>query len=246
MFKDSLFTRWSLLILAILITACTNQQEISETVKITDAAQASIANPASAECEEQGGRVEIREGEAGQYGVCIFPDGSGCDEWALYHGLCKHIISEASALEGINASYINLNYGFTINPSESWRIEDRIDSLLLKHSEFCLFIGFKAAGQALPVFRTGMPAGEFVDGGEFQWLGNPVVKKLLVYENQTMLVNFCQSEYEGCLKGGDLDFTIWLEPCPSNAEAAYIPNIPDEEINEAQRIVESLTLLGTR
>ena len=46
-----------------------------------------IANPASVYCVEQGGTSEIRTADdGGQYGVCVFPDGSEYDEWALYQG----------------------------------------------------------------------------------------------------------------------------------------------------------------
>ena len=48
-----------------------------------------LANPASVHCEEQGGRVEIRQGkDGGQYGVCIFEDGSECEEWAFFRDEC--------------------------------------------------------------------------------------------------------------------------------------------------------------
>ena len=48
-----------------------------------------LPNPASTYCEEQGYRVEIRTDDQGnQYGVCVFPDGSECDEWAFYRGEC--------------------------------------------------------------------------------------------------------------------------------------------------------------
>jgi putative hemolysin len=47
-----------------------------------------LANPASVYCEEQGGRVEMRSGEDGTYGVCIFKDGTECDEWAYWRGEC--------------------------------------------------------------------------------------------------------------------------------------------------------------
>lgn len=47
-----------------------------------------LPNPASQFCEEQGYTLEIREGADGQSGVCIFPDGSECDEWAFYRGEC--------------------------------------------------------------------------------------------------------------------------------------------------------------
>jgi putative hemolysin len=48
-----------------------------------------IANPASVYCDEQGGKLEIRtDADGGQYGVCIFEDGSECEEWAFFHGEC--------------------------------------------------------------------------------------------------------------------------------------------------------------
>lgn len=50
---------------------------------------AGLANPASVHCEEQGYTLEIREdADGGQYGVCIFPDGSECEEWAFFRGEC--------------------------------------------------------------------------------------------------------------------------------------------------------------
>jgi hypothetical protein len=51
-----------------------------------------LPNPASVYCEEQGGTLEIRENQAGQYGVCIFDDGSECDEWAYYRGECAPVM----------------------------------------------------------------------------------------------------------------------------------------------------------
>ncbi len=50
---------------------------------------AALANPASANCIQQGGQVEMRQNEAGEYGVCVWADGRTCDEWALYHGVCE-------------------------------------------------------------------------------------------------------------------------------------------------------------
>lgn len=49
-----------------------------------------IANPASQNCVDRGGELEIRENaEGGKYGVCKFEDGSECEEWEFFHGLCK-------------------------------------------------------------------------------------------------------------------------------------------------------------
>jgi len=47
-----------------------------------------MANPASVYCHEQGYTLEIRTDADGEYGVCIFPDGSECEEWAYFRGEC--------------------------------------------------------------------------------------------------------------------------------------------------------------
>jgi len=67
-----------------LLVACTTPQ-----ASPTSAPQAGLPNPASAYCVEQGFTSEIRTAADGsQSGVCIFPDGSECDEWAYFRGEC--------------------------------------------------------------------------------------------------------------------------------------------------------------
>ena len=51
-------------------------------------AETELANPASVYCEKQGYTLEMRTDENGTYGVCIFPDGTECEEWAYYRGDC--------------------------------------------------------------------------------------------------------------------------------------------------------------
>jgi putative hemolysin len=56
----------------------------------SSSAEVGIPNPAAVYCEEQGGRAEIRTtADGGQYGICIFPDGSECHEWAFYRDECS-------------------------------------------------------------------------------------------------------------------------------------------------------------
>lgn len=52
---------------------------------------AGLANPASTNCEEKGGTLEMRADPSGggQDGYCKFSDGSECEEWAFYRGECK-------------------------------------------------------------------------------------------------------------------------------------------------------------
>lgn len=46
-------------------------------------------NPAADYCASHGGRYVGRTDSGGSsYGVCQFPDGSECEEWAFYRGQC--------------------------------------------------------------------------------------------------------------------------------------------------------------
>jgi hypothetical protein len=48
-----------------------------------------MPNPASVYCTQHGNKLEIRTAADGsQSGVCIFADGSTCDEWAYFRGEC--------------------------------------------------------------------------------------------------------------------------------------------------------------
>lgn len=46
-----------------------------------------LANPASVNCIEKGGTLEILDSAQGQYGICTI-NGTQCEEWALFRGEC--------------------------------------------------------------------------------------------------------------------------------------------------------------
>jgi len=49
-----------------------------------------MPNPASVYCINQSGKLEIRSDKEGnQYGVCVFDDGSECEEWKYFRAECK-------------------------------------------------------------------------------------------------------------------------------------------------------------
>ena len=76
-------------IILMALTACTALQAQAPEPAATDMPQASMPNPASVYCEQNGNKLEIRTAADGsQNGVCVFPDGSTCDEWAYYRGEC--------------------------------------------------------------------------------------------------------------------------------------------------------------
>jgi putative hemolysin len=86
--KEKMKRIFSFTIILMALTACTSFR-----VQTSDSAGTEILpnmpNPASVYCEQNGDTLEIRTAEDGsQSGVCVFPDGSTCDEWAYFRGEC--------------------------------------------------------------------------------------------------------------------------------------------------------------
>lgn len=86
---------------AVLLGACNSDQ----TDNLPDGS--TLANPASVYCQGLGYVEETRENELGQYGVCIFPDGSECDTWDFLAGRC-----------GANQSYC-AQQGYTLQANDT-------------------------------------------------------------------------------------------------------------------------------
>lgn len=59
------------------------------TSKIETEKNIGLPNPASVNCQEKGGQLEIKELSQGQIGFCLFEDGSQCEEWDLYNNRCE-------------------------------------------------------------------------------------------------------------------------------------------------------------
>lgn len=99
-----------------------------------------MPNPASVFCQEQGYQSEIRTAEDGsQSGVCIFTDGSECEEWAYFRGECSpaaHSVETPSPTEIPTAmplnpadyqgwwTYTHPIYNFSIMLPEEWVVEE--------------------------------------------------------------------------------------------------------------------------
>lgn len=61
------------------------ENDDSETIE----APVQMANPASTYCIGQGYDLDVRSGEGGEYGVCVFGNGKECEEWAFFRGECR-------------------------------------------------------------------------------------------------------------------------------------------------------------
>ena len=85
-------------IILMALTACTALQVQTPDPAATDIPQAGIPNPASVYCEQNGNILEIQTAADGsQSGVCVFPDGSTCDEWAYFRGECGLALQKSPA-----------------------------------------------------------------------------------------------------------------------------------------------------
>lgn len=82
MIRKALFTLLMLMGIT-LLAACSPAQTASTPVP-------NMPNPAAVYCGQHGGKSEIvTAADGSQSGLCLFPDGSRCDEWAYFRGECQ-------------------------------------------------------------------------------------------------------------------------------------------------------------
>jgi putative hemolysin len=82
MIRQVLFTLFMLICIG-LSTSCSSNQT-------SPTSEPNMPNPASVYCEQNGGKLELRQDASGAVsGICIFPDRSECDEWAYFRNECK-------------------------------------------------------------------------------------------------------------------------------------------------------------
>ncbi len=95
MIHKALFTLL-MLISIILLASCSPAQTTSTPVP-------NMPNPAAVYCEQHSGKLEIvTSADGSQSGLCLFPDGSTCDEWAFFRGECKP--GDSLAMSGLAVS----------------------------------------------------------------------------------------------------------------------------------------------
>jgi putative hemolysin len=76
-------------IILLALTACTSLRVQTPEPVPTDISQPNMPNPALVYCEQNGNTSEIQTAADGsQSGLCVFPDGSSCDEWDYFRGEC--------------------------------------------------------------------------------------------------------------------------------------------------------------
>ena len=111
-------------IILMALTACTALKVSTPEPTVTDMPQAGMPNPASVYCTETGNKLEIRTAADGsQSGVCVFPDGSTCDEWAYFRGECGLEVQKSLTPVATVEATLNASGGYML-PGTSEEITD--------------------------------------------------------------------------------------------------------------------------
>lgn len=85
--KSKLVALLALCLVGLFLFGCASQKEQQNQ---TQNENTTIANPASVYCIQNGGVSKIvTAADGSQSGLCVFPNGSQCDEWAYYRGECS-------------------------------------------------------------------------------------------------------------------------------------------------------------
>jgi len=197
---------------------------------------ANMPNPASVYCEEQGYTIEIRTAQDGsQSGVCIFPDGSECDEWAFFSGECgpegqKEATLEPTVIPRIKPidpadyqgwlTYEHPEYGFSFRLPEDWVVEeDTTSPMLIGHilqihpvdasNMENIRMTFRLNGDEVLLWPTGVGEGEFRQKGTLDIAGGSAQRNLLVCPNgEVTSMWYHQGKDEPNIMRGDLEFGI--------------------------------------
>jgi putative hemolysin len=175
----------------------------------TSTSQANMPNPASVYCAGQGFKSEIRtDADGSQSGVCIFPDGSECDEWAYFRKECGPVLQSGTTSSPTEIptampidpadyqpgwwTYIHPVYLFSIMLPQDWVLEEitTFDPEMNGHTinihssdnvyRQTVRMTFTHVGEDVPLWPTGVGQGEFIQQGTLDIAGKPARRMLLV------------------------------------------------------------------
>ena len=210
-----------------LVVCATPPAQPAPTPLPTSVSQVHIPNPASVFCEEQGHRLEIRTTEDGsQTGMCIFENGSECEEWAYYRGECKAPGTQAPTAAPVLPeayqgwwTYTHSGYGFSIMLPEDWIVEEASASdsllnghLLQLHPKYTadkenIRMTFRRSGEDTLLWPTGVGQGEFTSQGTLEVAGQPVQRLLLVCPGgEVTAIWYHQGQGQPNISRGGLEF----------------------------------------
>ncbi len=251
----------NLLIGTILAASCSSTQ-------ITPPPQADMPNPASVYCEQNGGKLELRQdASGGVFGICVFPDGSECDEWAYFRGECvaggqidpTPAANEIPTVLPVDQAdyqgwwtYTHPAYHFTLQLPEDWIVEEvtgdpfLFGHQLILHSRTDLDredirVTFRGMGEETLLWPTGVGEGEFLQEGNLDIAGTPVKRMLLVCPTgEISSIWYHQDDSTPQITRGDLEFGVIFRASANHCEPGASLGGKTKLVGE--RIIASLTV----
>jgi len=193
------------------------------------AANGQIANPASTNCIQKGGRLDIRtDSSGGQFGMCVFPNGKECEEWALMRGEC-------SPEGGASLLYRNTIYGFGFDYPSAWALAESAPTasspltVTLVNGSSTLRLQVKRPAEKAVLAAEAPQGGEISQQGILAVLGQKLPVQAIKLEGKvkSAAVN---------VDTGSLLFRFQLDNSSD-------PEIPADVLQDAQAIIASLQIL---
>jgi putative hemolysin len=217
--------------------------------RISPTPEPNMPNPASVYCEQQGNKLEIvTAADGSQNGVCIFPDGSTCDEWAYFRGECgpakqsgspsPTAIPTALPIDPADYqgwwTYTHPVYNFSIMLPEDWTVEEVTTSdplmnghMLSLHPKYdvekeSIRMTFRRVGEEATLWPTGVGQGEFIPQGTLDVTGQPAQRVLLVCPTgEVTSIWYHQGEGVPNITRGDLEFGFIFRATSLHCEVGY-------------------------
>lgn len=259
--RKVLFT-FGILSALLMLAAC-----IREPTAVAPAA--TMPNPASVYCEEHGGKLEFRQDAAGGVaGICVFPDGSECEEWAYYRGECQPGSASGSAMpppalptpQPITPAdyagwwqYTNCTYGFSLLLPPGWAVAENTgrEPLLIDHllnlyplapdQTLNIRLTYRQQGEAVLLWPTGVGEGAFVPHETLMIAGQPAQRLLFVCPGgQVDAIWYHEREGVANLQRGDLEFGFIFGHTGTHCQASAGLSSKEQRVGEL--IIASLTV----
>jgi putative hemolysin len=254
-----LFTLLTLLGI-VLVSACSSY-ETSPTPS------GNLPNPASVNCEQNGGEFEFRQDSSGgSVGICIFPEGIECEEWAYFRGEClptgpdlpTSVTTESPTPHANNSTdyqgwwaYTNPTYGFSLLVPPDWVVDETTtgDALMNGHilnvhpqsssENLNIRLTFRRTGEDILLWPTGVGAGELINEGTLDVAGERAMRVLFVCPTgEINSVWYHQNGNEPNLQRKDLEFGIIISYTGVYCEEGY--SLEGKLLRFVEQIISSL------
>ncbi|MCE1253623.1 MAG: DUF333 domain-containing protein [Anaerolineae bacterium] len=215
------------LFLLVFLSACRNATGVTQSpASGGEETDAQIANPASENCIQQGGKLDIRKDADGEVGICVFPNGKECEEWALKRGECSPDDDKQAGV------YRNGDYGFSLDYPSTWSLEEKAAgektpfTLLLKRDQVSLSIQVKRESEDKEFNAAAPQGGEISQEGAWKLSGQEAPLQVL--------------RLEGKIRSASAVFTRDEFKIRCQVDDNAGSEIPADYLQEAARIVASL------